>query len=221
MSNDQNDLAEEPAYIFPLPADMDDWTPYEIVYVRYTYDENDPSKVYADPGSYVVCQTDPEAFALARLRGEPLPEHRCTRRRHKKDPSTRPPKPYDIYVGCGCYVVIELDPARKWQFKKGRPAITTLLPYGNANGELHHLMPDGTAPTAGPDNDGCRIAWFGVKFREEYQHQQFRCHIDFSKLGLTQDPPQVDPDVPNDGGRFPLIPRTVCPGGDGSCGDVE
>lgn len=221
MSNDRTDPGADAANGLPLPASMGDWTPYEIVYVRYTYDERDPSKVYADPESYVVCETDPKAFALARLRGKPLPGHKCTRRRHPKDPTPRPLQPYDIYVGCQCYIVIELDPERKWQFMPGRPAITMQGPYGDSNGELHHLMPDGSTPTAGPDGDGCRIIWFGVKYRDEYQHQQFHCNIDFSKLGLAQDPTQVDPDVPNDGGRFPLIPRTVCPGGDGSCGAGE
>lgn len=188
------------------------WKPFEIVYARYTRDPGDPkAEVIALPGSYVICRTDIEAFVRGRLKNEPLPGYICRRRRDKKDPCTTPARSIDIYVGCASYVVIELDAALPWQFRKGHPGITTEIDQGESNGRLFHVMPDGRVlDEAGPDGDGCRVIYFEMNERDPYEHQKFICHIDFGKS--LSDPIMVDPDIPNDGGKFPTFPRSPCLG---------
>lgn len=185
--------------------------PYEIVYARYTRDLGKPGAgVVASPTSYVICRTDVEAFVKERLRNVPLPPYKCRRRRHKEDPHGRPPAPIDIYVGCNCYVVIELDSALPWQFARDRPGVTTASDYGASNSDLKHVKPDGElAGGDGPGVDGCRIVYFRVNDRRDFQHQQF--HLNVSSGENLRDE-TIDPDIPNDGGDFPMFPRSPCLG---------
>lgn len=198
----------------PLGTTVDgSWNPTEILYTRYTYNPADPARtVFGHPGSYVICRTDIEAFVKERL-SQPLPEHVHTRKRAKEDIHTVPVKPADIYVGCPCYVVIELDPALDWQFRKGVPGIEILGPHDKDNAELRHVMPNGDiVGPQGPTRDGCRMLYFKATARREYEHQTLSCVFENNVKGMFE-PDQVDPDIPNDGGKFPYLP--VCPKADG------
>lgn len=199
------------------------WEAIEIIYARYTRDPTDPKRVICDPGSYVVCPgANPtaglRAFLKSRLNDAPLPPPVCTRKKHCKDPRKDKPKAIDIYVGVPSYVVIELDKSTGWTFVKNRPGITAAADYGQANGALRHVRRN--APDDGPDGptgDDCRIIYFSATQRKEFEHQQFHCHIDFR--GFVADPETVDPDIPNDGGKFPFENPSPCNGG--RCGYEE
>ncbi len=207
MTREQNG---EPLTSRPLGDRIEGkWDPKEILYTRYTYSLADPARtVFGLPGSYVICRTDVETFVKERL-VKPLPDHVHTRVRATEDIHPVPVKPADIYVGCPCYVVIELDPALDWQFRKGVPGIGLLGPHSADNAELRHVMGDGSiVGPEGPTADGCRMIYFKAGARREYEHQTFRCMFERSAKG-TLEPDQVDPDIPNDGGKFPFIP--VCP----------
>jgi hypothetical protein len=137
-----------------------------------------------------------------------VPEQGEILERGKCDPCKDPDRPIDIYVRGPCYVVIELDPKLQWQFQPGKPAITAWVNNLDDNGDLHHVMSangeilDGE----GPDGDGCRIAYFGVNRRCRFEHQKFVCNVESGPPGFRE-PVTVDPDIPNDGGKFPFIGR--------------
>ncbi len=207
MTNDQD--GREALGDFLLPQQMrPGWKAYEIVYTRYTCDPADPKgTLKGSAASYVTNPTDIEAFVRDRQAGAALPPPYMNRKRAGEDGWTEQAREIDIYVGRPCYVVIELDAGPGWQFKVGEPAITTFDDHFDDNGALRHLMPGGRIlDHRGPDGEGCRIAFFGVNRRYMFEHQKFLCHIDFAK-SLTQDPDPVtvDPDIPNDGGKFPFI----------------
>lgn len=185
------------------------WTPKEIVYTRLTLDPTVRTAV-ASPRSYVVRQTDVESFVRARLAGLPLPGH--VRTRHWNATSSRPDRPINTYVGAPCWVVMELDGLFDWHFEPKQPGITAKHEYGDDNGGLVHVMPDGKLEGhLGPTGEGCRILYFGVNARDTTEHQEFRFHVVSGKHGL-QDPDQIDPDIPNDGGKFPLVSEWDTPG---------
>lgn len=222
--NGSEDDQTPPAVGVHLPLVMEEsWKAIEIIYTRYTRDPADPAKVISSPGSYVVCpKGDPETalrdFLDSRLNDEPLPPPICTRKKHCKDPLKTKPLPIDIYLGVPSYVVIELDKATGWTFRKNHPGITAAGNYGTANGALRHVRRN--APHDGPNgpiSDDCRILYFSATQREEFEHQQFHCHIDFG--AFVADPVAVDPDIPNDGGKFPLADASPCNGG--RCGYAE
>lgn len=199
------------------------WEPFEIIYTRYTRDPANPDRVIAAPGSYVVCPgPHPEArlreFLKERLEDAPLPGPVCTRKKHCEDPRKDKPLPIDIYVGLPSYIVIELDQSTGWTFKKNHPGITAAADYGPTNGALRHVRRN--APDDGPEGPtggDCRIIYFRATRPVRFQHQQFHCHIDFN--GLVTDPETIDPDIPNDGGKFPLSNPSPCNGG--RCGYEE
>ena len=188
-----------------LPATMiQGWTPKEIVYALYTYDDHMPAgkKVRAIKRSYVVRNKGIDQFVESRIKRFPLPTHVQTRQINPQD--TQGDRPINTYVGDFCWVVIELDPEIEWHFEPGHPGITTKRPYGAANGGLKHVMPEGTVVDHhGPTDIGCKLIYFGVAARGDMEHQEFRCHI-VHKNKRLDDPDQVDPDIPNDGGRFPF-----------------
>lgn len=194
---------------FPLPAQVrPGWEAGEIVHTRYTFDEADPKgTLKGSAGSYVTSPIDIEAFVRDRLRGVSLPPPYIVRSRDSQDTCPVPARSIDIYTGRACYVVIELDPGPGWQFKIGEPGITTVDDHYDDNGALRHVMPDGRIlDHKGPDGPGCRLIYFSVNRRCEFEHQQFLCHIEFGpRLVDDPDPPAVDPDVPNDGGKFPFL----------------
>lgn len=218
-----SEAKRSPAGFHLAPAMTDGWKAIEIIYTRYTRDPTDPGRVISDPGSYVVCPGDnPEAglraFLKGRLDGDPLPPPVCTRKKHCEDPRKDKPKPVDIYVGVPSYVVIELDETTGWTFLRNRPGITAAADYGQANGALRHVRRN--APDdgpAGPAGDDCRILYFSATQRDRFEHQQFHCHIDFK--GFVADPETIDPDIPNDGGKFPFENPSPCNGG--RCGYEE
>lgn len=203
----------------PLPTAMRcGWIPYEIVYTCYTYPPGNPGGQSVRPkvSSYVFSQTDIGTFIADRVAGRPLRPHDRVRTHHAQDPG--PKKDINIYVGQPCYVVVELEGRRQWQFTAGRPAITARDDYQDDNGALEHVMPDGRlAGPAGPDGDGCRLVYFGVNERGEYEHQTFTVHLDFGRSGVRE-PDQIDPDIPNDGGRFPFTMEKDCPADAGVSG---
>jgi hypothetical protein len=177
------------------------WRPREIIYTRYELGPD--GKPRSAPGSYVVEQTDIENFVRGRLAEAGLPPHVRTRQWNSACP--RKHRDINIYVGTPCWVVIELDAAENWQFEPHSPGITAKKEYRTDNGGLKHVMPDGTiANHLGPSGDGCKIIYFGVNARQPAEPQEFRCHV-VRGAGITQDPDWIDPDIPNDGGRFPMI----------------
>jgi len=202
---------------FPLGApSADPPQRYEIVYTRYTYNEDDGLR--GDPRSYVICRTDIENFVKERAKGDPLPPWKHIRDRGAKDPWPDPVRPIDIYLGCPCYVVIELDRSLDWQFAKGAPGIVHKTRTGTIDTDLHHVLADGTiVGPKGPQVDDCRILFFTVETRAPFEHVGFLCNIDFRTMFEGQsedlfDPDQVDPDIPNNGGKFPMLPRSPCLG---------
>lgn len=194
---------------FPISATplADDWAPYEIVYTRYT--RNKAGDIVTHPGSYVVCKKTIEQFIKELLNGEQMAPACYTRKRHADD--KEPGTPQDIYVGCASYVVIELDPRLDWHFENGRPGVTTKEDYGTSNRDLRHVMANGTVlGSDGPEGNDCRIVYFAVTERDKVQRQHFHLHVVSEKQ--HKDPVQIDPDIPNDGGKFPTFPRSPCIG---------
>lgn len=196
----------------PLPTAMrDGWAPYEIVYTLYTFNPATPGGQSVRPkvSSHVFTHTDIKSFISDRLAGRPLPAPAMIREHNDSD--TGPRKDINIYVGRPCYVVVELDGKRQWQFTAGRPAITAHADYEDDNGALVHVMPNGDfLGPSGPNGDGCKLAYFGVNARCGFEHQGFTFHLDFGRSGL-RDPDQIDPDIPNDGGKFPFGKEKKCP----------
>ena len=185
--------------------------PEEIVYALYTYDEGQPAgrRVSALKRSYVVRSTDVEAFVQSRIDGEGLPAHVQTRRPAPGD--RKPDRPLNIYVGRPCWVVIELDREINWQFEPGQPGITTASSQNDDNCDLMHVMSDGaSAGPVAPSAGVCRLIYFRVQKRKAIEHQGFHCHIVHGRARLD-DPDAFDPDIPNDGGRFPF-PMVEDPG---------
>lgn len=196
----------------PLPTRMrDGWIPYEIVYTLYTFDPATPGGRNVRPklSSHVFTHLDIKTFIGDRVAGRPLPQPTMIRERNASDPT--PSKDVNIYVGRPCFVVVELEGGRQWQFTADRPAITAHADYQDDNGALEHVMPNGDlAGPSGPKGDGCRLAFFGVNARCRFEHQTFTFHLDFDRAGLRY-PNQIDPDIPNDGGKFPFGKEKKCP----------
>ena len=187
-----------------LPKDKPgNFSPSEIVYTRYSYDRTKPDgeRVIPDPGSHVVRNMSIEDFINSRVKGGPLPPADCTYKQPGDD--SAPQRPINIFVSEQCWLVIELDPSEKWQFSPGEPGITTRKDHQDDNWGLTHVMPGGQlVGSEGPTGDGCLLIYFGVNARCKNEHQRFLCNIDMSQLGFRDDP--VDPDIPNDGGKFPF-----------------
>lgn len=196
----------------PLPTSPENWQLEEIVYTKYTYDELMPPghRVIAKIRSYAVPETNIEQFVKARLRGDALPARGRVRPWPRKDPQDD--RPTNIYIGRECWVVIELDRNVDWHFEPGQPGITTLRDHGNNNCDLMHVMDQMTRrDRLGPHDTDCRLIYFVVQRRpSDHDHQRFICNIIHGNKRLD-DPDTVDPDIPNDGGRFP-IPFTDPPG---------
>lgn len=177
----------------------------EIVYTQYSYDDTKPKgqKVIITTRSFVVRDTPVDRFVQSRLNSLPMPAHVQTRVWNPEDPIED--RPINIYVGNLCWVVIELDRKIDWHFEPNKPGITTKSDYSDDNCDLVHVMQNGAmAGASGPSDDTCRLIYFVVQRRLiKMEHQGFRCHIIHGKTRLD-DPDQVDPDIPNDGGRFPF-----------------
>jgi len=185
-----------------LPKDRPDgFEPVEIVYTRYTVDRTKPEgkRIVPQPGSHVVRGMTIEDFIDARVNGR-LPPADDTYQQAGNDSGEK--RPINIFVSEQCWLVIELDEKEKWQFKPGAPGITTRDDHQDDNWGLMHVMPRGKlADGDGPTGDGCRMIYFGVNARCGNERQRFICNVDVSQLGLREDP--IDPDIPNDGGKFP------------------
>jgi hypothetical protein len=194
-----------PAGQFDLPQTMRrGWVAYEIVYTCYKVDPTDPAgrRIIVSTSSHVIEGDDIRGFIKARVDGDRLPSP--ARIRSKNPADTAAHKPLNTYVGGPCYVVFELESGPNWQFQPGRPAVTTDKDYGIQNGALEHVMANGDlAGPCGPSGDGCRLVYFGVNSRTKFQHPTFFCHLEFEP-SAARDETQIDPDVPNDGGKFPV-----------------
>lgn len=200
------------------------WEAVEIIYTRYIRDPNDARRAIIAPGSGVYCPGPDHKAGLRKFlselrRGVEPSSPECTRKRHCWDTWIHPVSPVDIYIGVPSYIVIELDKTTGWQFKKNQPGITMQADHSGDNFNLHHVMSKESedADGDGPTGDGCRILYFSANPRGQFVHQQFHCHIDFG--AAVTDPVPVDPDIPNDGGKFPLHPESPCRGG--RCGYPE
>lgn len=206
MTNNANTGQTDPE--FHLPSDPPGWTAIEIVYTFYTRD--DAGNVVPKPRSYVVCRKTIAEFINSVCAGALLPPSCYVRHKHEEDLATE--HPIDIYVGCKSYVVIELDRELDWRFQKDRPGVTTTRDYGDNNWGLRHVMPDGAEyGNDGPKTDDCRIVYFGVNERGiDCERQHFRLHVVSGKG--REDPVEIDPDIPNDGGKFPMFDRSPCLG---------
>lgn len=185
----------------PLP---DPWERKEIIYTRYTVNEDEGLR--GDPRSYVIEGTDIDAFVKARAGNEPLPTWTHILEKNPKDPTTV--RPIDIYVRRPCYVVIELDRNLSWQFAERKPGIVQKSNAGSMDNDLHHVLSDGQI--VGPDKPGkagCRILFFSVRTRgggRDFEYVGFVCNIEnYPKMPFED--PLVDPDIPNNGGKFPFV----------------
>lgn len=176
--------------------------PVEIVYTRYTIDRTKPEgeQVVPELGSQVVRGMTIEEFIDWRVHGRLPPADDVY---HQASDDSAEARPINIYVSDQCWVVIELDDKEKWQFRPGAPGITTRDDHKDDNWGLMHLMPLGKfADGEGSTGDGCRLIWFGVNARCKNEHQRFICNVDRLPAGLRDDP--IEPDIPNDGGKFPF-----------------
>lgn len=190
----------------PLPSTQQQWPLGEIVYTQYSYDELLPEghRVFAKIRSYAMPERDIARFVEARRLGEPLPGGGKVRKWRRT--SRQEDRPLNVYIGKPCWVVIELDPDIDWQFEPGQPGVTTKIPYGDDNCDLVHVMSDGTrVDSRAPAEGQCRLLYFVVQSRpRDWHHQGFLCHV--IRGGKRREDP-IDPDIPNDGGRFPRKKR--------------
>lgn len=198
-------IEEHPIGGVPLPSTSGIWKLGEVVYTQYTYDEMMPPghRVIAKIRSYAVPESDIAAFVDARLRRLPLTDTGKVRQWPGEDPVLD--RSINIYVGGPCWVVIELDPNIDWHFEPNQPGITTKHDHGDNNCDLMHVMDHATrAGSLGPDDRDCRLIYFVVNKRPtRHDHQRFLCNVIHTNKRL-EDPDQIDPDIPNDGGRFPF-----------------
>lgn len=186
----------------PLPDTGEHWQLGEVVYTQYSYDERLPDghRVFAKIRSYAVRTTDIEGFVEACRKRERLPAggkvHKWRRTSQKSD------RPLNIYVHKQCWVVIELDPDIDWQFEPNQRGVTTKVAQGQDNCDLMHVMSDGTVvPSVAPADGVCRLVYFVVQGRpKDWDYQGFLCHV---ARGGKRGEDTIDPDIPNDGGRFP------------------
>lgn len=126
------------------------------------------------------------------------------------------PSPFDIKVRRPCWVVVELDrKIEQWQFAPDEYGVTT-KGESDRNCSLRHVYDDGVqAAGARIPRDGCRVLYFGVVARDAcgtaLAGELFNFHTEFL---MEEDDDQgrpvkkrlnviFDPDVKNDGGKFP------------------
>lgn len=201
---DRTEVDEHPIGV-PLPdLQGDGLAPEEIVYARYSYDESKPEgeRVIVTTRGHVPWTKNVEKFVQDRIDRRGLFIPRWIRRRNSKDP--KPDRRLNIYVGGPCWVVIELDHNIAWRFEPGQPGVTVEPGRDDDNCDLVHVMSDGipvrgTAPAQGI----CQLVYFRVQKRCGYEHQRLYCHVIHRNKRL-EDPDQIDPDIPNDGGKFPF-----------------
>jgi hypothetical protein len=131
--------------------------------------------------------------------------------------NVKPTGPLDIMLPHKqqCYVVIELDKTKNWQFRSGGPGITSKTDYGDDNADLTHLYPgavdeDGQPAILsayGPGVNGCRLLHFAVARRAKFERQRFNIHVEMTHPQFPDSPMEVifDPDIPDDGGGIPMF----------------
>lgn len=180
-----------------------EWEPIEIIYSRYTYTASGSSIEFsAQPSSCVVPSRDIERF-IDRLRRGEAPD--CSETLTPEDAGMSNATPLDIWVRERCYVVVELDPDRDWQFRRRDVALTAKADYEHDNCGLRHVLPDGSRTPDGPGVEGCRIIYFAVVRREAKERQSFNFHVELRQGGTGWLELAIDPDVPNTGSGFPLF----------------
>ncbi|MDI6623085.1 MAG: hypothetical protein QME55_00005 [Brevundimonas sp.] len=190
----------------PLPdLHGDGEKPREIVYARYTYDgsKSEGERVIVTTRGHVPWTRNIARFVQDRIdrKGLFIPRRM---RLHNRSKDPKPDRRLNVYVGDPCWVVIELDHNIPWHFESGQPGITVEPGHDDDNCDLVHVMPDGThVRRAAPAQGTCRLLFFRVQRRCGYEHQRLYCHIIHRNKRL-EDPDQVDPDIPNDGGKFPF-----------------
>jgi hypothetical protein len=160
------------------------------------------------PSSYWVGDHDIDGFIAALRAGAP-PNGGQERQINPHTPPDVLPTPIDVLVERPCYVVIELDRARQWQFRTHDVGVTTKADFGDDNCDLKHVNANGTVSGAKPTADGCRIVYFRVQRRAaDFERQGINLHLEliqgFDALGKLLNSIEIiiDPDVPNNGGQF-------------------
>lgn len=123
------------------------------------------------------------------------------------------PSPLDIDVDRQCWLLIQLDPSKNWQFTVDQVPCTLKEEdlYGN-NIYLRHVYQDSkTGEKGAVKRDGCKTIFFGVVQRggenDCEKPEPGRCGINLN-VEFIQDDGSItkklkliiDPDVPNDGG---------------------
>jgi len=202
---------------YRMPRDLPEgWNPKEVLLVQLSADYDDGRVIFSASDVYPY----PEDATT-----ESPPDIKQFSRRIARDgfpnpgelPNPRPSEskygPLDIVVDKPCYIVVCLNTDIRWRFRSSGPAITTKKDYGKDNCYLKHLNPEG-APLSdhGPGNsDICQVVYFAVTRRGYRERQGFNFHLDL--LQNDSGTPQVieiklDPDVPDDGGGFPMLDWT-------------
>ncbi|WP_334165079.1 nucleotide synthetase [Phenylobacterium sp.] len=184
-----------------------DWTPKYILYSQYTF-LAEGGELRFQSTTWAVKQTNVHRFIHDLATSGPS---------MLGDPLVYRPgvTPLDVFVEDPCWMVIELDKAKDWQFRVGGPALTAKQDYGDDNWGLKHVPPEvklnelgelELLSDHGPGIDECRIAFFGVVRRGAYEHQQFNVHIQLGQGGYARRLEiMIDPDFPDIGGGFPPL----------------
>lgn len=121
--------------------------------------------------------------------------------------------PFDIKVKQQCWLLIQLDPSKNWQFTVGQVPCTLKEEdlYGR-NIHLRHVQKSSKTGEKGKiSRNGCRTIFFGVVQRGpiigEKKRDPGRCGINLNVEFIQKDGRHtkrlqliIDPDVPNDGG---------------------
>ena len=112
------------------------------------------------------------------------------------------PNPLDISItedpGKPLFLVIELGTSLDWYFKEGSMGMTPKSDNGDEDFGLHWVDQNNDSQTGTIKYDKCRKVWLGIAKRDPGEANSYNYDIVFDGA-----PVLFDPDVRNDGGRFP------------------
>lgn len=141
-------------------------------------------------------------------------------------PPSQEVSPYDMWVNKQCIILVQLDKTLdKWQFSKEEHGCTTKkFHFGTRNWGLTHYYGNGNYGKMGDTITGedCRMLYFGVVKRGSGKSEDpvdrcnpsselFNIHIEFKQTDTDSAGNEIpkrlqvifDPDVKNNGGKFP------------------
>ncbi len=107
--------------------------------------------------------------------------------------------PLDFELKPPCFVVIQLDGSRNWQFRTDGDAVTTKASYSGDYCALMQVYEDGDILAGYPQKDGCRIAYFSAIGPMAARDDGFNFHIELTQNNNKDLPLLIDPDIHNDG----------------------